>query len=164
MAQEIERRFLVKNDDWRRTADAGEPLLQFYLAARETFSARVRIKKEASAVLTLKTGAGMAREEMEYPIPLEDARHLEGSAVGTVIRKRRHRLAHDGHTIEIDVFSGDLAPLVIAEVEFAEGEATDIALPDFFGREVTDDGAYTNASLALEGLPATFSPKEQDPR
>ena len=58
------------------------------------------------------------------------------------------------HVIELDVFGGTLDGLVIAEVEFDSTSAMDaFAPPAWFDREVTDDGAYTNASLALHGLP-----------
>ncbi|MEF2070653.1 CYTH domain-containing protein [Consotaella aegiceratis] len=159
MAIEIERRFLIKDESWRAEADGGVAIRQFYLAARPGFSTRVRVRDEAEALLTLKAGSGLTRHEFEYPVPLEDARGLEASCMGAVIEKRRHKLAFGRHTVEIDVFAGALAPLVLAEIEYATEEESDAELPAFLGREVTHDGAYNNAALALNGLPADFRPR-----
>jgi adenylate cyclase len=153
MGTEIERKFLVRDSSWQ-TASGGDNIAirQFYLGRRDDFSVRVRIVDETDAFLTIKTGSGFARGEFEYPIPLQDALDLEPARIGISIAKRRHRLPHGDHLIEIDVFEGDLAPLVVAEIEL-ETEMDAVELPAFLGREVTGDPAYSNVRLAVAGLP-----------
>jgi adenylate cyclase len=156
MAMEIERKFLLRDDSWRQSADDGVGMRQFYLGRRDDFSVRVRIIDAAQAFLTMKTGAGLSRGEFEYEIPLADAHDLEPARIGRVIVKRRHRLPLGRHVIEVDVFEGDLAPLVVAEIEL-ESEEDLLDLPAFLGPEVTGDAAYSNARLALSGFADTSS-------
>lgn len=153
MAKEIERKFLVKNSDWRAMADAGIEISQFYLMSGEARSARVRVKGGKTAVLTLKFGgAQRVRDEFEYAIPLTDAEAMKALSIGTVIAKTRHHVKHGGLVWEVDRFHDALDGLVIAEIETAN-EHDDTDLPDWVGAEVTGDGAYYNASLAMNGLP-----------
>ncbi len=152
MGIEIERKFLLRGDGWRREADEGTDFRQFYLAVRDGLSVRVRIKDEAKALLTVKNGIGMRRGEYEYEIPLADARELEAAHLGEVVAKRRFRVPLGDLTVEVDVFSGALAPLVLAEIELPD-EDHPFERPDWLGEEVSEDGRYTNASLALHGRP-----------
>lgn len=153
MAKEIERKFLVKNSDWRAMADAGIEISQFYLMSGEARSARVRVKGGKTAVLMLKFGgAQRVRDEFEYAIPLTDAEAMKALSIGTVIAKTRHHVKHGGLVWEVDRFHDALDGLVIAEIETAN-EHDDTDLPDWVGAEVTGDGAYYNASLAMNGLP-----------
>ncbi|MCQ8783107.1 CYTH domain-containing protein [Mangrovibrevibacter kandeliae] len=161
MPTETERKFLVQSDGWRSEAGPPRSLRQFYLGIREAFSMRVRIADGTQAWLTIKSGKGIVRHEYEYAIPLVDALELEAQAVGSVIEKRRFEVPHGRHTVEVDVFAGVLAPLVLAEIE-AEDAAAVVELPAWLGPEVTHDGAYTNAALALNGLPARHSRAEAD--
>ena len=154
MGREIERKFLVAAAEAaRRTAGAKpQAFRQFYLARRDGFSARVRVVDGRNAFLTLKSGSGLSRGEYEYPIPLDHAAELEASRVGAVIAKRRFRLPHARHTIELDLFDGALAPLAIAEVELST-ETEAFEPPPWVGREVTGDPDFSNAALAANGLP-----------
>lgn len=151
MAREIERKFLVKGDDWRGGTRKSTPMRQFYLFATPERSLRVRVKADGTAKLTFKAGTqALMREEFEYEIPIEDAAEMERHAVGNVIAKTRHLVDHAGHTFEVDVFEGVLAGLVLAELECED--ATSVTdLPPWLGREVTGIAAYYTASLALDG-------------
>jgi adenylate cyclase len=154
MGREIERKFLVASDGWRAAGDAGVAIEQGYLSSNAKATVRVRIVDGARAVLTLKGRAkGYVRAEYEYEIPLMDARELMALARPHVIEKRRHLVQHAGLVWEVDVFAGRHAGLVLAEVELtAEDQAVD--LPDWVGREVSDDKRFYNASLSrAEGLP-----------
>lgn len=154
MGREIERKFLVASDRWRAQADAGLALRQAYLFVAGDRSLRVRIPESGAARLTLKIGSdSMSRDEFEYEIERADAEAMVRKCVGTVIEKRRHRLAHGGHIWEIDVYDGRLSGLVVAEVELDSEEAKP-DLPDWLGREVTRNPAFLNSALALNGLPA----------
>ncbi|MGN6548552.1 MAG: CYTH domain-containing protein [Pararhizobium sp.] len=152
MAREIERKFLVATDGWRGEADAGVALRQAYLFIADDRSLRVRIPEHGAARLTLKIGSGtMSRDEFEYEVDRTDAEAMARQCVG-MIEKRRHRLVHAGRVWEIDVYSGRLLGLVVAEVELDSEEARP-DLPDWLGREVTHDPAFLNSALALRGLP-----------
>ena len=149
MAIEIERKFLV---DTARLAlpASGKRYRQGYLPAAGETSVRVRICDDA-AWLTIKgKTTGASRLEFEYPIPVSDAGDiLQSLCEGYTIDKVRYLVEHAGHTWEVDVFAGDNAGLVIAEVELAaEDEA--VSLPDWIESEVTGDPRYFNASLVLD--------------
>lgn len=153
MAKEVERKFLVEGSGWRALAGGATTISQFYLAAGDDRSVRVRIRDGQRATLTLKFGsAARERDEFEYDIPLADARDMEQFALGNVIEKTRHIVSHRGRTYEVDTFEGALAGLVVVELE-TEEDVPARELPDWVGAEVTGEPVYYNASLALNGLP-----------
>ena len=150
MAKEIERKFLVNGDGWRPGA-TGVPYRQGYLGAGADACCTVRVRVAGDrAFLTVKGRAvGGSRDEYEYPIPIADAEEmLDRLCVGGRIEKRRHRVSFAGHTWEVDEFTGENAPLVVAEVELDRIDA-EVSLPSWVGLEVTEDPRYTNAALAL---------------
>lgn len=154
VAKEIERKFLVDGDAWRDGAGKSTAIRQFYLAATDERSVRLRIRDGVSAVLTLKFGRQVReRDEFEYAVPIEEAEEMLSFAIGQVIEKTRHHVRHNGRLYEVDVFAGALAGLVVAELETADDVAP-AELPSWLGREVTGVTGYYNASLALHGLPA----------
>ena len=153
MGQEIERKFLVKSDGWRTAATGHSWIVQGYLSSNDKATVRIRIFDGARAVLTLKGAIqGYSRPEYEYDVPIEDARELMELAQPHVIEKRRHEVLHHGMRWEVDVFAGKHEGLVLAEIEL-ETEEQAIALPDWIGREVSDDGRYYNAALSREDAP-----------
>jgi adenylate cyclase len=157
MAKEIERKFLVR-DLSVLAGLTGVPLTQGYVASGGLL---VRARRSGDkAFLTLKgPRVGISCDEFEYPIPVKDAlAMLSRYSTGGVLSKTRYEVLVGAHTFEVDVFEGELAGLVVAEVELAhENEA--VALPSWLGREVSEDMAYTNISLVTavrdgSGLPA----------
>lgn len=153
MAKEIERKFLVSSSAWRDSAEAEIRIRQFYLAAGPGRTVRIRISDGSEATLTLKfSGKGRGRDEFEYPVPLAEAEEMQAFAIGQVIEKNRNHVRHGGYLYEVDVFEGRLAGLVIAELETPDIVPVE-KLPPWLGREVTQDGQYYNASLALGDLP-----------
>ncbi len=148
MGVEIERKFLVKNDAWRTVVEAEFPITQGYLASDARITVRVRVKGD-SAYLTIKgPTSGFGRSEYEYPIPLEDAQSmLRELAVSALVEKTRYRVRCGAHVWDLDVFAGENAGLVMAEIEL-EGEDEAFEQPDWAGQEVTGDTRYYNASLA----------------
>lgn len=116
---------------------------------------RVRRKGEDHRFVTIKHGQGLRRTEVELPLSAEDFEALWPLTEGRRIEKVRYRLPTGGvETIELDVYHGALAGLFTAEVEFESEEASRVyESPAYFGREVTDEPAYRNASLARHGLP-----------
>ena len=145
MPLEIERKYTVINDAWRSQA-IGNHCVQGYLSLDPERTVRVR-RVADQAWLTIKgRSRGMVRSEYEYPIPPEHAEELLGMCLQPLIEKTRYRVAHAGLTWEVDVFSGDNAGLVIAEIEL-ESVSQIPELPAWVGDEVTDDVRYYNASL-----------------
>ena len=149
MAKEIERKFLVTGDGWRPGA-SGVPYRQGYLSAGADARCTVRARVAGGrAWLTIKgRPTDGARDEYEYAIAVTDAEEiLERLCVGERIEKIRHRVLYAGHTWEVDEFTGENAPLVVAEVELDRIDA-EVSLPPWVGLEVTYDPRYTNAALA----------------
>lgn len=154
MGLEIERKFLVRSDfDAASQAVGHHRIEQGYLSSSPDATVRVRLKDDRG-ILTVKTrNTGAVRHEWEYEIPADDARSmLERSGVA-VLSKVRYVVPYGGRDWEIDVFSGALAGLVVAEVEL-ESEDARVELPPFVTREVTDDARYYNSNLLKHGLPS----------
>ena len=147
MPAEIERKFLIKNDDWRKLVSRETRIAQGYLANTERGSIRVRIAGEA-AYLNLKSMTlGVSRTEFEYPIPVDDADYiLKNLCMQPVIEKTRYYIEQDPHLWEIDVFAGENAGLVVAEIELSDVNET-FHKPDWLGEEVSDDPRYYNVRL-----------------
>lgn len=147
MAQEIERRFLVRKDV-RHLCRNGVRMVQGYLPSDGVSTVRVRIAEDR-ATLTIKSlKCGACRDEVEHPLDMEFARQLLlHGCEGRVIEKTRYRHCQDGLCWEIDVFDGENSGLVIAEVELETPDQT-VPLPDWIGAEVTTLRAYGNSALS----------------
>ncbi len=148
--QEIERKFLVKTDRLPQPLPEGEEFIQAYLGMWPTV--RVRIVDGIKAYMTVKGQGLVSRTEIEFEVPLQDARDMVELSPFNVVRKTRHKIPHAGFVWEVDVYHGELDGLWTAEVEL-EFEGQHVDIPEFVGREVTSDPAYKNASLAAKGLP-----------
>lgn len=146
MAQEIERKFLVRGNAWRAGA-RGERFRQGYLSSTRERTVRVRLRG-TSATLTVKgPPTGLTRAEFEYPIPVADAEAmLDSLCERPLIDKVRWFVDYAGRRWEVDEFEGDNVGLVVAEVEL-EREDDSLELPPWVGQEVTHDPRYQNASL-----------------
>ncbi|MBI3561361.1 MAG: CYTH domain-containing protein [Gammaproteobacteria bacterium] len=147
MGVEIERKFLVQNNHWRLSADGGTRFIQGYLLGAKHASVRVRIEGPA-ALLNIKSATlGMRRQEYEYTIPMDDARAmLKDLCEQPLIEKIRYRVSHQSTHWEVDVFEGDNAGLIVAEIELHD-EQQAIVLPPWVGKEVTADPRYYNVNL-----------------
>jgi adenylate cyclase len=147
MGQEIERKFLVRGEAWR-TGARGTQVRQGFLPSTGTSFVRVR-RMGQEATLTIKaTAHGFTRLEYEYPIPAKDADEiLDRLCERPLIEKMRYKVDHAGATWEIDEFRGENDGLIIAEIEL-EREDESVELPEWAGREVTDDPRYLNVNLA----------------
>jgi adenylate cyclase len=165
MAKEIERKFLVRGDGWRAGARPGVPFVQGYLST-DGSGATVRVRVAGDrAFLTVKGRAkGLTRDELEYEVPVADARDMLGMCGVRVVEKTRYVVPHEGHDWEVDVFEGANAPLVMAEIELGR-EDEPFARPPWAGDEVTEDGRYANACLATQPYSAwgPKSPRAEKP-
>ena len=152
MAIEIERKFLVTSEDWKPLVVARKRLRQAYLARPGKASLRVRIVDDTAASLTIKSrGARTSRLEFEYPIPIDDGLFLLDLREGHLLSKVRHIVRFAGSTWEVDVFEGDNAGLVIAELEL-EHEQQSFVRPPWIGREITHEERYSNSRLAQQSF------------
>lgn len=147
MAQEIERKFLVKTALWTPAAP-GIDFRQGYLSTVKERVVRVRLAGEKGFLTIKGITRGLSRMEFEYPIPAADAaRMLDELCERPLIEKTRFKERLGRHTWEIDVFHGDNDGLVLAEIELgSEGEAFE--RPDWVGEEVSADPRYFNNNLA----------------
>lgn len=147
MGTEIERKFLLAGDGWRREATDVRVLRQGYLSTDPKCAVRVRLSGR-SAWLTVKGRAVEgAAPEFEYPVPPTDAEAmLDRLAKRPLIEKKRHIIPLQGFIWEVDEFFGENAGLVLAEIELAAADQ-DFPRPAWLGREVTGEAAYYNASL-----------------
>jgi adenylate cyclase len=148
MAREIERKFLVAGDGWRMHADHGVRFVQGYLCDPKTASVRVRIEGEVARLNIKSAMLGISRHEYEYPIPLHDAEEmLQELCDGPCIAKTRYHVEHAGRVWEVDVFDGDNAGLIVAEIEL-DREDEPFERPGWLGAEVSHDARYYNVMLA----------------
>jgi adenylate cyclase len=148
LAEEIERKFLVRNDAWRESIQRSAYFHQGYLAVNDHCAVRVRLEDER-AVLTIKNATlDIRRQEYEYAIPPEDAREiLDTLCSGRRVSKTRHFVAHDRNVWEVDEFDGENCGLVVAELELATVDQV-FTRPQWLGEEVSGDPRYLNAALA----------------
>lgn len=149
MGVEIERKFLLANDDWRRAADSGLRLRQGYLSGDVRCSVRVRIAGDAAFLGVKSAASALRRLEFEYAIPMDDAEQLlQYVCLPTQVEKTRYRIPAGRHVWEIDVFEGANTGLVLAEIEL-EHEDAEFERPGWLGAEVSHDPRYFNMNLAL---------------
>lgn len=147
MGIEIERKYLVKNDSWRDSADDGTAFEQGYLSSNRDCSVRVRIEGDQARLNIKSATLGVVRQEFEYSIPLNEARELLDSFCPNTVSKTRYLIPFAGKTWELDVFSKSNAGLIVAEIEL-EHEDEQPELPDWAGKEVSGDPRYYNTELS----------------
>ncbi|MBR2450484.1 MAG: CYTH domain-containing protein [Paludibacteraceae bacterium] len=164
MNQEIERKYLVQGESYKQMAVAHHHICQGYISREKTGTVRVRITDD-KAYLTIKgkpTAGHFARYEWEKEIDVADAVELMKLCQGTIIDKTRwivpaaenivqdcstsFNIVQHGLIWEVDEFHGKYEGLVVAEIEL-ESEEQVVELPDFIGKEVTDDRRYYNANM-----------------
>lgn len=148
MAQEIERKFLVKDLSFKEVAYSSSRIAQGYICSSRGRTVRVRIRNE-KGYLTIKGPAGengLSRYEWEKELPLDEAQELMKLCEPGLIDKTRYLVQSGKHVFEVDEFYGDNEGLVVAEVELASEDET-FEKPDFIGEEVTGIAKYYNSFL-----------------
>jgi adenylate cyclase len=147
MSTEIERKFLLENDSWRKDADEGLYMVQGYMGSNEKSSIRIRINGDTANLNIKSKTIGIQRSEYDYPIPIDEAKEiLESLCDKPFIEKTRFHVMHDGHEWEIDVFAGDNEGLIVAELEL-DSVDENFTLPDWVGEDVSEDPRYYNICL-----------------
>ncbi len=146
---EIERKFLVTSDSFKKESYSKKRIIQGYLNSNPQRTVRVRIKED-KAYLTIKglsNDSGMTRFEWEKEIPVEEAQILLQLCEKGVIDKTRFDIKVGPHTFEVDEFHGDNEGLVMAEIEL-ESESELFEKPEWLGKEVTNNERYYNSFLS----------------
>lgn len=148
MAQEIERKFLVKGD-FKSEAFKSTRITQGYLSSVPERTVRVRVKGDKGFITIKGIGneSGASRFEWEKEIPVDEVRDLLKICEPGVIDKTRYLVKNGDLTFEVDEFYGDNEGLVMAEVELGS-EDEPYEKPDFIGLEVTGDRRYNNSHLS----------------
>ncbi len=144
---EIERKYLIKNTPDNLSDFPCRIMEQGYLNTDPV----IRIRKDNDNYeLTYKSKGLMVREEYNLPLTKEAYGHLLSKIDGRLIKKRRYMLPlGKGLIAELDIFEGELAPLILAEVEFPdEDSAFSFIPPNWFGEDVTFSGKYHNSFLS----------------
>jgi len=148
MAQEIERKFLIKGD-FKPFVTHSELIEQGYLSSVPARTVRIRVAGER-AYLTIKgkgNASGMSRYEWEKEISLTEGRELLLLCEPGIIKKKRHILPSAHLKFEIDEFLGNNQGLILAEIELPS-EDTLFEKPYWLGDEVTGDNRYYNSYLS----------------
>tara|TARA_B110000438_G_scaffold19150_1_gene17701 strand:- start:308 stop:772 length:465 start_codon:yes stop_codon:yes gene_type:complete len=146
MGKEIERKYLIKEDTWRKNA-SGTTYRQGYLSTVKERTVRVRTIDDKGFLTIKGITIGATRREYEYEIPMVDANEmLDELCEKPIIEKTRFKISHAGLTWEIDEFAGVNQGLIVAEVEL-ESEDQNIDFPPWVGEEVSGDPRYFNSNL-----------------
>ena len=146
MALEIERRFLIKNDNWKEFITNRIFIEQGYLSKNlDDWIIRIRFTGEEFKIALKKHIASFTNFEFEYSIPRSDAEIIMSNLSNT-IKKERFFVEVEKKSWVIDCFKENNYPLVIAEIELSK-EEEDLKLPSFISEEITGLVHYSNFSL-----------------
>ncbi len=150
MSVEIERKYLIKNDSWRKHVREDQHITQGYIKSEDA-TVRIRCyKDDHSAVITVKGKRdGISRLEFEYDIPYPDAREMQLKLCQErLIEKTRHLIDYEGMLWELDEFHGDNEGLFVAEIELVD-ESQKYAIPSWAGEDVSFKSRYRNSRLCI---------------
>ena len=147
MCIEIERRFLIKNNDWEKLISHKTNIIQGYLSSNsECWIVRIR-SEDNLFKLTLKKHITKSKNfEFEYEIPEKDGKLIISQIKNPIIKERFYLRFKDKKWI-IDRFKGNNFPLEIAEVELKTIDEH-ITLPSFLSKEITGLKSFSNFELS----------------
>ena len=146
---EIERKFLVTHNDYRKEASKKSSITQGYLNSDPERTVRIRLKDQVGFI-TVKgksNASGLSRFEWEKEISKTDAEALLKLCENIVVSKIRYEVSVGNHLFEVDEFLGANKGLVVAEIEISS-EDEKFSKPDWLGQEVTGDLKYYNSYLS----------------
>ena len=130
---------------------------QTYINYSPEIRVRARTGDKNDYYMTIKVpldDTGLSRREIEFFISADEYAELIKKQVGTVILKTRYQFWEENYYISVDVYSGDLSGLAVAEIEFdSVEEANSYTPPEWFGEDITSDCRYKNANLSKNGMP-----------
>jgi adenylate cyclase len=152
MPLEIERKFLVAHDGWKKSVVRHSKIRDGLIASNNGNKARVRIADDKATIALKSRRMGVVRTEFEYEIPCADAEEiLRTMCEGNVLNKVRHFVIHKDATWQVDVYDDILKGIVIAEIELTQPDQV-LQIPDWVGAEVTDDPRYRKVNMRAERL------------
>lgn len=146
---EIERKFLVLNEDYKKQATTQFQIAQGYLNTNPHRTVRVRVKGDKGYINVKGIGneSGTTRFEWEKEIDLSEAQALLEMCEETIIDKIRYEVPYGNHLYEVDEFKGQNEGLVVGEIELnSEEESFD--KPNWLGSEITGQNKYYNSYLS----------------
>ena len=147
MALEIERRFLIKNDTWKKLITKKVFIEQGYLSkSLDDWIIRIRLSGKDFKITLKKHIKSFTNFEFEYSIPRKDGEIIMSNLSNT-IKKERFFLEIEKKSWTIDCFKENNYPLEIAEIELSE-EGENLSLPSFISTEITGLKSYSNFSLS----------------
>ena len=149
MATEIERKFLVKSDDYRAEASSQTHIVQGFLSVDPERTVRIRLQ-DRKGMLTIKgksNASGTTREEWEYEIDHDECVELMQLSIHDPIDKIRYKVDFGKYVFEVDEFGGSNQGLILAELEL-DNEDENFPKPSWLGMEVTGDPKYYNSRLS----------------
>lgn len=150
MAIEIERKFLLANDNWRKLVSKSINYRQGYLNSDAHSSVRIRVSDDTAKINIKSATIGAQRHEYEYDIPAKDAHELLNTLCHKpLVEKTRHLVVIERHTWEIDEFAAENLGLIVAEIELSQVDEQ-FKMPGWVGKEVTEDIRYYNNQLAKQ--------------
>ncbi|PVX51904.1 adenylate cyclase [Balneicella halophila] len=147
MGIEIERKFLVKDDSFKKDASEKHLYQQGYIEGPFMATVRVRIIEDTGYITIKSKSVNFTRYEYEYEIPLTDAQEMLTNLCGNKMEKYRHIVWFEGKRWEVDEFIGENKGLFVAELELKSEEEA-FALPNWLGEEVTHDFRYRNSFIS----------------
>ena len=149
---EIERKFLVANDEWRQSAVRSVRIRDGLIAVYKDRKVRLRISGDIATIAVKGPRTGIVRPEFEYEIPMADAeRMLSTLCQDDTLEKQRFFVEDAGATWYVDVYGGLLQGVVIAEIELKQ-ESQELILPRWIGREVTGHPFYKKINMRARAL------------
>ena len=149
---EIERKFLVANDEWKLSAVRSVGIRDGLIASSEGRKVRVRISGDIATIAIKGPRTGIVRPEFEYEIEVADAETMLSTVCGgNTLEKQRFFVEDSGTTWHVDVYGGILQGVVIAEIELRQ-ETQKLILPPWIGKEVTGDPFYKKINMRDRAL------------
>jgi len=149
MAIEIEHKYLVKKDLWKQIVpEKSVEVKQACLLTDPNKTIRVRTKGDKGYITIKGKATGASRAEFEYEIPVEDANELINNFSSNLIEKIRQYITFENKLWEVDEFKGSNIGLIVAEIELTD-ENEKYSIPNWAGKNVTDDHKYANSNLSL---------------
>lgn len=148
--REVERKFLVTSEGFRKEAASVESIKQGFLSTDPERTVRVRLQ-DGYGKITVKGKSdpeGVSRFEWEHQITADEAAKLLELCAGSIIAKTRYCVPSGAHVFEVDVFEGANEGLIVAEVELEDPDEL-FEKPAWLGQEVTGDPKYYNAQLSI---------------
>ena len=147
MCIEIERRFLIKNNDWEKFIIRKSDIIQGYLSSySESWLVRIRSEDNLFTLTLKKHLINSKNFEFEYKIPQKEGEMIISEIKKPIIKERFYLSFKEKEWI-VDRFKGENFPLQIAEVELQTIDEQ-INLPDFLSTEITGLKKFSNFELS----------------